>query len=82
MEQRDKSLLRLAAEEIAESDKNAESELNFYLREGPAYLEKPHLEQDIGIDFPVKDRDQIDTTQPHGKLRSLMRTVIEGRNKS
>jgi hypothetical protein len=59
-----------------------EETYRWYQEQGPHFLERPHLEREFGSDFPLmgreRDYEKIDTTQPHGKLRSLIRAVIEG----
>jgi hypothetical protein len=77
MERKNRPFLRKVAE--VASDITGEEETYRWLQEqGAQFLERPHLDKEIGGDFPLRDREKVDTTQPHGKLRSLMRTVIEG----
>jgi hypothetical protein len=82
MERKDGPFLRQVAETISENDEEANRNHEFYIEQGAQYLERPHRDNDIGVDFPLREREQVDTTQPHGKLRSLIRSVIEGRNES
>jgi hypothetical protein len=73
-ENKRKPLLEQVAHTTASNDQIAAEELEWLRTQGASFLEQPHHPKSI----PYRERDTADTTQPHGKLRELIRVKLRG----